>query len=239
MRSNDLNNIKFALKNPVYMVIISIGVLAIIFIAVFGPIFFNSLIGGELSGAKRGLSDLIYVLFVLSVTGPILLWIVFAAKRIVSKITKKEYINSETEFSFKLVGIILSSIFIILFIFMSTSFISVDSLKISQKIFLFNTNEISLNSIESINAIYSNGGNAEVFINYSGNKTELIVANGTKWEQVPYTESQIDYLFYEFNKKISTITVINNANYLSDKTAIEVVKNTIGKNSNYFTFKIQ
>lgn len=237
MRSSDLDNIKFALKNPIDVGIISIGVLVIIFLSVLGPFFFNTLIGGELSGAKRGLSDLFYVLFVLSATGPILLWIVFAGEKIIPKITRKQHIAMDTSIAFKFVGAILSIVFVILFIYFSTSFMLVDSSKISQKTFLITTNEISFDSVESINAVYSNGGNVEIAISYSGNKIEVIAANGANWEKVPYTETQIDFIFFKLKDKISIINVNNVSSYFDDETAIEVVKNRVGKNSNYFDFK--
>ena len=236
MDKTTIPSVIFAIKNPKYFLATAIGVIAIILIALLGPGFFNNLFGGPLSGMKIGTNGILLSLYSISLTGPILLYIVFINSKKFN-LLKENKIKDDTKNAFTVVGKILTALFLVFFIFFSTTFISVDSTAITHKQFLIPIKEIPFNSVDSITATYSDGGNVRVYLNFDGQK-ELIITNGQAWGSNPYQDYHINQIFSQLALTINEINVKNSFIFVDNASAKELVEKLI-PNSEDFTIIVK
>ena len=232
--------LSFVFRNPRYFLVSSLVILIITILAVLGPKILTSIIwNGTLTEIKLSSFGLFYLFYVFSVVGPILLYFSLIGKGKLSRIIEPMQTDLLREKMFSVSGKLLTIIFIILFLFISTTVISVDSQKITHYLFLTKNSEIQLDSITEINADYLTGGQINLYFVQNTGAKELFFATGTSYDKNPYTDAQVKAILLNLNQRIKQIKVINYYTYVDNNTAKGVVQNYLTSFGTNFEINVQ
>lgn len=232
--------LSFVFRHPRYFLVSSLVILVIIILAVLGPKLLTSIIWtGGLTEIKLSSFGLFYLIYVFSVVGPILLYFSLIGKGKLSRIIEPVQADLLREKMFSVIGKVLTIIFIILFLFVSTTVISVDSQKVTHYLFLTKNSEIQLDSITEITADYFQGGQINMYLIQNNGVKELFFATGAGYDKTPYTEAHTKAILSNLNQRIKQIKVINYYTHVDNNAAKGVVQNYLTSFGANFEINVQ